>query len=379
MSNHTQKHSLMATSGFFALIAFEFIYMATPFAAFFYSVSSPILNLLNRYESLAWLNGTFLPHIVQDTKSPILNILRESGIIFTAIGLTGFLIGAIQIYHSKLFRKQMVIKGLYMYIRHPQYTFLVLSGMGLVILWPRTIVLLSFITMLFLYYFLARIEESECESKYGTEFTKYKQATGMFFPIFFRSKESTRFYQFQGIRRCALILSVYLFTLMLTLGSSIILRHWVSDNLYAVYTRNIAYISITKMEEQSLARIIHCASSNPEVLRRLDQHCNSSNKKLINYILPSDMYMLEIPMNEVPESNGYHFLARNHSIGTFKIIFTKAETRIEDDMDGKELLFQTIKRIPLLEVTIEPTLGKVIAIKDPPAQLHLAEIAMPIF
>jgi hypothetical protein len=53
----------------------------------------------------------------------------------------------------------------------------------LLLLWPRYIVLLSFLTMLFAYYFLARAEEMECAEKFGQAYLDYQNRTHMFLPF----------------------------------------------------------------------------------------------------------------------------------------------------------------------------------------------------
>ena len=60
----TTRRTFWTAAAFYALIAFEFFYMASPFAAYFYSVYRPSLNLLGDVPLLSGLTGFFLPHIV---------------------------------------------------------------------------------------------------------------------------------------------------------------------------------------------------------------------------------------------------------------------------------------------------------------------------
>jgi hypothetical protein len=52
-------------------------------------------------------------------------------------------------------------------VRHPQYSFLALAGLGLLIVWPRFILLIIYVHMLWFYYLLARSEEERMRSRYG--------------------------------------------------------------------------------------------------------------------------------------------------------------------------------------------------------------------
>ena len=149
--NKAVKKTFWLAFAFYLIIGFEFFYMISPFAVYFYSVYKPGLDFINQNPSLSWLNQIFLPHIVNETSSGLLNWLPQLGLILVFSGFAVFCIGAVQVYYSKLFKKGAVIKGLYIFVRHPQYTALIISGFGLLILWPRYIALIDYITMLFLY------------------------------------------------------------------------------------------------------------------------------------------------------------------------------------------------------------------------------------
>ncbi|PYV54125.1 MAG: hypothetical protein DMG98_19050 [Acidobacteria bacterium] len=102
----------------------------------------------------------FLPHLSTE-------IVPSIGGLAFLIGLVGFLVGAIQIYYAKLRRRGVVKSGFYARVRHPQYSFLALAGLGLLIVWPRFILLIIYIHMLWFYYLLARSEEERMQSRYG--------------------------------------------------------------------------------------------------------------------------------------------------------------------------------------------------------------------
>ncbi len=381
VQNQRIKKSLWAVGGVYALITLEFIYMATPFAAFFYSVYSPILNFTNRYQSLAWLNNTFLPHIVRDTSSYLLNQRESVGIALFMIGLLGFTSGVVQVYFTKLFSKKAVIGGLYRFIRHPQYLFLMIWGLGLVLLWPRTIVLLFFVTMIFIYYRLARIEENECERKFGETYRHYKDKTGMFIPAALIPHLTFSKIAVSKSKRRLLYLIMYTITIVAIIVLSAVASNWSLDHLYAIYEKDMAYISITKMDDQILHNIINCTLVDTEVQRRLTQNSEPTNTKYINYILPADLFMLEIPMSEPEDAGRQHFLLAKQSANKIKIIFTRAELRGKRNVQvqGKEILKHVTSRTPVLEVYIDLTQKKILEIKDPLVRGMLGDITMPVY
>src|SRR5581483_3604311 len=96
-------------------------------------------------------------------------------------GPLAFFVLAAQIYGSKLLGRKIVSSGIYRYIRHPQYLSLGLSAFGLSTMWPRMIIFLFFVGMLFAYYFLARVEERRMLA-IDPSYADYMRHTGMFLP-----------------------------------------------------------------------------------------------------------------------------------------------------------------------------------------------------
>ena len=90
------KKSFWIASVFYIVIAFEFFYMVSPFAIYFYSVYEPGLSFISRSSSLGWLSSTFLPHFVANSSSGILMALQTIGAILCVGGILAFLVGITQ-------------------------------------------------------------------------------------------------------------------------------------------------------------------------------------------------------------------------------------------------------------------------------------------
>src|SRR5438132_2783120 len=88
-----------------------------------------------------------LPHLSTE-------ILPSIGGLIFLLGLVGFVLSAFQLYYAKFRRRGVVRSGFYKRIRHPQYLFLAVAGLGLLILWPRFILLVVYINMLWFYHLL---------------------------------------------------------------------------------------------------------------------------------------------------------------------------------------------------------------------------------
>ena len=129
--------SFARAAGFLAclFITLEMLFMVTPFALYYYSVYSPLLVGSFSLPATEWsLPAFFLPLL--STK-----ILPRMGALIVLLGLIGVALRPLQLYYAKFRRRGVVQSGLYKRIRHPQYLFLGLAGLGLLILWPRFILL----------------------------------------------------------------------------------------------------------------------------------------------------------------------------------------------------------------------------------------------
>ena len=221
MTTQNQKKSVKRTfwtvAVFYLLTAFELVYMASPFAIYFYSVYGPGLNFISENQVLAWLSSFFMPHIVVETSSVLLNLHNVIGAVLAAAGFLTFCVGAGQVYYHKLARKGAVTGGIYNFIRHPQYVSLSICSFGLLLLWPRYIVLLTFVAMLFAYYFLAKAEESECEEKFGQSYIDYKNKTNMFLPFKVPLADKLPGLPKARLKRYPAILGLYVFTVAVSI------------------------------------------------------------------------------------------------------------------------------------------------------------------
>lgn len=377
--NRVFKKSFWIAFAFYFLIGFEFFYMVSPFAVYFYGVYRPGLNFINSHPSLAWLSTIFLPHFVSHTKSWVLNSTMAAGSILTLGGLVIFCIAAFQVYYSKLTRKKAVTGGIYNFIRHPQYAALAVSGFGLLILWPRYIVLLSYITMLFFYYFLARFEEKECEKKFGDSYQEYMKQTNMFFPINIRMFANFKMLPNHGLFRYLAIFGIYAASCVFGILLANQIRNWSLDQIYALYANDAVTISVTALEKDDISDLLNLAKKTPTVKQRLSVNFDKTRIKYLNYIVPTDWSASEVPMNPVKNVAESHSYPKNKKIEQYKIVFTQSVQRSNTELTGKKILLNTARRMPLLEVVIDVPMQKVVEINDPVQEYRLDGVPLPLF
>ena len=206
-------------AGFLAylLITLEMLFMVTPFAFYYYSVYSPLLAVPASVPVTAWLPAFFLPHLSTE-------VLPSVGGLVFILGLVGFLLCAIQLYYAKFRKRGVVQRGFYRRIRHPQYLFLGIAGLGLLIVWPRFILLIVYVNMLWFYYLLAGSEERRMESRYREIYFEQKRRTWMFLPAEPGAYLQRRLFGWIH-RHSARLIVAYVFSLVMAIGLAFALRN----------------------------------------------------------------------------------------------------------------------------------------------------------
>src|SRR5215472_13462760 len=172
--------SIASLSAFLIAIS-EMVFMASPFAAYFYNAYSPVLTWTQSHSSLIWLTDFFVPHLSTPDSAWFAALVRLPRYL-ALIGMASFAVHAVYLYWMKFVRKNVATALLYRYVRHPQYLSFAVAGLGLIFLWPRFINLLLFCLMLIGYYALARNEEERVQHQHGEQYLLYKQRTAMFVP-----------------------------------------------------------------------------------------------------------------------------------------------------------------------------------------------------
>ena len=362
-----------AAWGFYLIIVLEFLYMISPFALYFYSAYGPALNLLHRSPFTAWLTAFFLPHFSQ-TSSLLLNELHAVGENVALAGLLIFGIGAVQIYLSKIRRKSAVTGGVYAYIRHPQYLGLAVLGFGTMLIWPRFLVLVCYVTMLFLYVLLAGWEEERCLDKYGESYRLYQARTGMFLPrslIHWIPEILPK----TGGKRLTAMLATYAVAMGAAVALAFELRNYSLSKISSLYSQNAAVLSPAVLTQDELSSAYQLAAANPRVHQKL--RSIEPSAKLIVYVLPSEWYLPDLPV-EVLYKLGGHRTPRNFDRRYYKVLFTQARTHFRD-LAGKDIVKWAYGRNPLILVRVNIAAASVTKVETPPAHVVWGDIPTPMF
>jgi protein-S-isoprenylcysteine O-methyltransferase Ste14 len=301
---HPLAKKIAAAGGilFFAIMALEVMIMISPFAFFFYSVFSPVFNFLGAHAATRWATQFFLPHMILPP-TRFLQGVRVAGSVLFLLGLAIFTVCALQVYLGKIFKWGIADKGLYRYIRHPQYLALGLWGMGMAILWPRFIVLATLALMFILYYFLARDEERRMLSQHGDSYRTYRESTGMFLPRALEAPLAAlgRLVPAPAVK--AVAVPVLIVTLIM--GSGFLLREITLSSLPLAARANLTLVPIlpedARLEPQVLAEILTAQTAGQVPFLKAD-------KDYLGYVMPADYIM----QGMIADTGGRSHLFKQH-------------------------------------------------------------------
>lgn len=368
----------VSAHAYYVLVACEFFYMVTPFAAYFYSVYGPGLELVADSPTWSWLNTFFLPHIVLETSSWFVNAHNVVGGTLFVGGLVGFALGAMQIYRNKLRKRAEVVGGMYAHVRHPQYLALIGASLGMVLIWPRFLVLLGFVTIVFVYFWLARTEERICLRRYAG-YADYMKRTGMFLP---RSGESLVTALPWPTSRLGRILGAGLLYAVALVGAgglgSVLQKHAI-ESLYAIYTVDAAYLALRDEGRDRLARMVDVALNDSGVAAQLVAAGQGRGLRMLNYVLPAEFYVSEIPMR-IPEGEVTgHGWPEVQEPDRYKIVFTRTVSRPGLPPSGIDIVRRAINKHPIVEVHVDVARGVVLGVFGPPPRAFYSGMPVPLY
>lgn len=275
----------------YCFIGIEIIIMISPFALYFYSVYAPILSFLNASPLLSWTTEFFLPHMVfpDDWLINAISYLQ----VFLVIGLVLFFSAAIPLYWGRFTRHGVVKISFYSKIRHPQYLFLAISGFGLLLYWPRFIILILFVTMLYVYYFLARNEEWRMAREQPGAYEKYLEKTPMFLP----GEPGGRIFRllFGRVQPKGLALALsYFVSLALALTIAFGLRQYSISILPRTFVDKTVILPVFPMPAEEVKTIYEAAR---DAIQR-SEFAADLNKVNMVYIMPGDFFLTALVTDE---------------------------------------------------------------------------------
>lgn len=404
-ANKGQKIILYSSIIAYCLIGAEIVIMISPFALYFYSIYAPILNFLSSSPVTSWTTEFFLPHMVFLDNPVILGISYLQ--VLLVIGLLLFFTAAVPLYWGRFTGKGVVNFSFYSKIRHPQYLFLAISGFGLLLYWPRFIILILFVTMLYVYYLLARNEEWRMKHEAPGIYEKYMQNIPMFLPGEPGGKLYALLFGWIQPKWLGIFIS-YIIVLLLSVSFAVGIREYTVKQLPLVKNqRGVTLLPVFDRPKDKLSAIYNHILQANKVKQFLDKH------KEVNlaYIMPGDFFLTALVTSEgrrfsddiierFPEVLEWHehkfkgglgkfFRIFNNYIGALggvetdydieRFIFVSVQDHKGNPVDSNNLFDLGLKRIPVLLVDYDTYEEKVVTVLQTPGNNKWGSVPMPTF
>ena len=359
--------------------------MASPFGILLYSFYDPFLAGARQSELTAWVAAFFLPQSVYATNSSFIEFIRYGEYLFY-IGLAGFFVSAAPVYWAKLTRKGMVSGFIYAYIRHPQYLCFMLSGFGLLFIWPRMMMLVLFLVMSVFYFYLAKFEERRMLAQYP-DYSVYMRRTAMFIPGNPGGRLFNLLFGWMSSRNMAQLMAV-LSIATVAFASATGLRNLSIANisLAELPDQRILAISIFHHDEAYLRDAVTKAISDDAVRNALDTQGNVS---FTAHVLPKNYGMLGkfVSINEHHEAEIMRNFVNRSSLKGFlwgtesddvKIVFSKIDKPGNRFVPLAEIMDMSAKMTPVLIVDLNLATGALtnLTMTD---TTHYGDVPQPIF
>ena len=392
------------------IVAFEIAIMISPFAFFFYAAFNPFLLALNQSWVTRWLTTFFLPHMVVPPNGPLI-VIRILGSVFFVFGMLVFFVCAGQVYLGKLLKKGVATKGLYTFIRHPQYLGLGLAALGLAIMWPRFLTLALFAVMLFLYYLLAKDEERRMINRFGQSYIAYMNRTGMFLPHFIERAliGSSKSRQRLGFGKAFVI---FLVLLIVIVGSGFVLRAYTVHHLPLEQVNGVGVITITKEDLITAKQLIPSVLQDPAIASKLKPIENSNAHRLLVYFIPVDYVMQGMiantggewklfeqhktigmiteyifhPFSHLTEGHAHHPGMQAHNLSMHdnpsmkrRIIFIEVSAGSRELTSPFDDFDINITRKPLFFVDVHLHTGEIVQVQNTPTGSGWGTVPTPMF
>ncbi len=384
-------------SGLYGLVMIEVLIMISPFAFYWYSLYAPTLQGLHRWRATAWMEAFFLPHSVITT-SPVLEFLRwRVGTYAFSLGILAFLFCATQVYGAKLLQRGVVHSWIYSRIRHPQYLSLAVAGFGLLTMWPRIIILILYLGMLFIYYFLARFEERQMEAAHP-DYPEYCQRTAMFIPGEPGGK-LFRFF-FGWIPNRSLVVSSAV-VIILVMGSALLLRRYAIGHSATELLPDdrVMAIAIWPMPQEKIEQVLSVALRDTRVRSALEKE---SGAVFTAHLLPEDYGMVNMFADVGTDHRMFSRLSphrfkyllsfvfpfldrqlKGRIMGSpqdnYKVIFSRVDEPDRTSIPPTQVTDLSAKMTPVVIADIKGAAAILQDVVIPPRRSFWGDITMPMF
>ncbi len=291
------------------------------------------------------------------------------------VGAAWFLAAAGQLYWNKFRSLGMVTHGLYALSRHPQYTALALLGLGALLLWPRFLVLIAYVLMLFLYRALAAMEERECEWTFGEPYRAYQARTPPILPGLPPSSKLAAI-PAATVDRAPLTQAALgaIGGIAVAVLIAFALREYSLSQITALYENHVAVLSPAPLSESELRAAYQVALKDPAVRNIM---LNAGDEPLVIHVVPANWHLADLPL-EIAPGRGGHDTPANFDRRHYKLLFSRPRSH-EPRASWKDIVRYAYGLKPLWLARVDVATREVTAVETPPSHVRWGDIPTPLF
>jgi hypothetical protein len=245
-------------------------------------------------------------------------------------------------------------------------------GLGTLLLWPRFLVLVAFVTMLFLYRLLAGWEEAQCLARFGDSYRAYRERTGMFLPRL-ASVRLPRLLP-DGASRVVAGLVLFAVVMVAAVAAGFGVRAYTVSRLSAIWRSDTAVVALAPMSRDELAAAYELAAAAPGVRSRLDAAAGS---RLV-YVIPEEWFVPDLPVDPPTAASRAPHGSLDFDRSHLKVLFARPRSHTAD-ATGAAIMTSAYGLDPLAVAHLDMAAGRVTAVDDPPRHVRWGDIPTPLF
>jgi hypothetical protein len=171
---------------------------------------------------------------------------------------------------------------------------------------------------------------------------------------------------------------LYVAVLLVAFSGARVIHEHAVRSLYAHETATAVYVSVGFLSSDAIATLARSALADPAVRGALAPH-EERGERFINYVMPTDLLISEVPMHLPPGARTGHRSPRTMDQSRYKIIFTVAHFGVSDPPPGRAMLLRAVNKSPVVEAWIERSTGEVERVLPPPAHEIYGGMPVPVF
>ena len=134
-----------------------------------------------------------------------------------------------------------------------------------------------------------------------------------------------------------------------------------------------------RLSQDEIAELTAIALTDPIVTAAIREAKERENARFLNYVLPTEMFVSEIPMHLPPGARTGHTFPDDHDHSRYKIVFTLVQPRPDTVPTGPSIVADALNKTPVIEAWIDRAARQVVETYPPPEKAFYGGMPVPVF